>query len=340
MGFSAQPGHVGFKTQSVKGTYADPGSGGVFMRTTQGALAGTRTLMIPNPEIGGGRDISDALLGPVAFEGTYNFYARMDSLATLLQGGLGTAADSHVGTTPGTDLVGTHVITPTDGALPWLSVEEQIGNDFEHFRYTDVKVNTLHLEAAADGYLMGTVGMIGLQGTTVPGASMTAVPAWDSSPLMVGTNVTVSFGGNVLPGKAFTFDLNNNLENNDFRLGSLFLGDAIEKQRQFNATITQRPNDSSMWKQAVYGDPNATHAQGTVVKSNVSINCLTYEFIGNTVTVYSLTITAPKVAIEPFALAPTGQDAIQYDVTLDFLRPNPNVPICTVTVVNGRAVVA
>ena len=60
MGFVAQAGHVGFKTQTAKGTYLSPARSPPtracsFFRS--GALGGNRELLVPDPEIGGARDI-------------------------------------------------------------------------------------------------------------------------------------------------------------------------------------------------------------------------------------------------------------------------------------------
>lgn len=341
--FYSQGGSVGFKTQSVKGTYVNPGSGGVFTRITKGALTAVRDLMIPDPEIGGNRDVPDALMGPVKFAGQYDFYARMDSLATLLYGGFGVKSSSSTGS--GTTLVGTHVIKQIDGQagssnIPWLSVEENVGNGYEHYRYTDVKVNTLHLEADASGYLLGTVGMVGLTQLAVAGASATSSPTFDTSPLTVGTNITLSFGGVQLPARSFSLDLNNNLEDDDFRLGSLFLGDAVEKRRELTLGAKIRPSDNLLLRQALYGDSAATSPQGTVVKSAVGLTCSTYEFIGTTATVYSVTFAIGKAAIKPFAPAPSGDDAIEHDIEIEALRPDPAVDLLSCTVVNHQSVVA
>ena len=48
---------------------------------------------------------------------------------------------------------------------------------YEIFKYTDCKVNTLHLEADANGYLMGTVGMIGLDAGDHDGDGHSVSPA-------------------------------------------------------------------------------------------------------------------------------------------------------------------
>lgn len=336
MGFQSQGGHVGFRTQSSKGTYASPGSGGVFMRTRSGSLGGQRELLIPDPEIGGGRDLADAYLGPVAFSGEYEFYTRLDSIATLLQAALGTADTTNNSPVSGTH---THAITPTDSALPWLSIEEVIGNGYDRFLYTDGKVNTIHFEAEANGYLMGTVGIIALSQIAVPAGSVTAVPDFDTTPMIVGTNVTVSFNDLQLPAKSFSFDLSNNLEDDDFRLGSLFLGDAVEKRREFTLGATIRPDNHDLLRQALYGSSAATQAGGTVTKENVSLHAETYEVITGS-TVYSIDFEVPLAVIAPFEVNPSGDDVIEHDLEIRFLRPDPNDPIATITVINGQAAIS
>ena len=79
----------------------------------------------------------------------------LQALPTLLRGVLGSAGSA---TTTG---VSTHTITPLDSAtLPYLAIEENIGGSLETLQFTDAVVNTFHLEAEANGYLMGTAGII------------------------------------------------------------------------------------------------------------------------------------------------------------------------------------
>ena len=340
MGISSQPGHVGIKTQAAKGAYLDPGAvapnQGVFMYLRSGALGGNRELMIPDPEIGGHRDIPDANLGPISFSGEYDFYARMEALATLLKGALGGAS-----TTGSTVLGYTHTITGAD-TIPWLSVEEKIGNGFEVFKYTDAKINTLHLEADANGYLMGTAGLVALsQATTTATAS--GVQRRDTSSLLVGTSITVAWNAVSLPAKSFSLDINNNLEDDDFRLGSLFLGDITEKRREVTMGVTIRPNDAALWKTAMWGGPSATVPGGQVFKDDVLITVSSYEDIPGTTgpTVkYSATFTIPFAAIAPFSVTPSGDDVIEHDIEIRALRPVPATPIITAVVKNSYATVA
>lgn len=334
-GFTSQAGQVGLRTQDAAGAFSDPGAGGIFMKLRSGSLGPNRELLIPDPEIGGGRDTTDAYLGAVSWSGDYEFYARMNALPTLLAACFGT-----VDSAPGA-AGNVHTITPLDsGTLPFLSVEERIGSGLEIFKYTDAVVNTFHLEADANGYLMGTAGLIARR--QVAGGSATADPDWDNTPMVVGTNITVTYNGITLPAKSFSFDITNNFEDDDFRLGSFYLGDLVAKSREVTLGVSIRPSDSALWRQAVYGTPAATVPGGLTTKSPCVITMTTYEDIAGSVppTKSSLVLDVGDAIISPFGLEPSGDDIIENDLEIRALRPDPAEPILTATVTNGLAAVA
>lgn len=339
MGYLSQAGFVGFKTQAAKGTYMDPGAvapnQGVFVRTRSGALGGNRELLVPDPEIGGNRDIPDAQLGPISFSGEYDAYLRMESLAFMLKAVLGTADAPS-----GTALTGyTHTVTPSDTTLPWISVEEQIANQYMNFKYTDCKANTFHMEADSNGYLMGTLGMIGLTQAIQSTPTASGSQRVDTSPLIVGTNITIQWNGATLPAKSFSLDINNNLEDDDFRLGSLFLGDLVEKRREITMGCTIRPNDAALWKTAMWGGPTATVPLGQSFKDDAVITISSYEDIpgANAGVKYSATFTVPSAIIAPFSLDPSGDDVLEHDLEIRAVRPTPGTPILTAAVKNSYA---
>lgn len=337
MGFTSQSGQVGFRTQPTKGTYVDPGEAllGIFMRLKGGGLTGKRELIVPDPEIGGNRDIPDAYLGPIIFSGEYEFYARMESLATLMKAALGSAGSATAGV--GDALVGTHTFTPTD-AIPWLSIEEQVANSYEVFNYTDAKVNTLHLEVDAQGYVSGTVGIIALGQTSDETA--TVAPDWDTTPLLVSTNVTVTYDSALLPAKKWTIDINNNLEDNDFRLGSVFAADVTPKRREITMGVTIRPADSTLWKQATYGSGAASVAAGGAAEKNsIVISAPSYENIGTSIEKHLLEVTAADAAIAPFEVKPNGDDVLEHDIEIKLFRPDPAVAVIVPVIKNGLATV-
>lgn len=337
MGFSSQAGQVILKTQATPGVLdPDLATTGVAVKLRSGSLGTNRELLIPDPEIGAGRDVADAYLGAVSWSGDYEFYARLESLPTLLRAALGSATS----TAP----VGggnVHTVLPTDSAqLPFLSIEEAVGNGFEVYNYTDAVVNTLHLEADANGYLMGTVGLIGAR--QVAGAARTATPVWDNSPMIVGTNIGVTLGGISLPAKSFSIDINNNFEDDDFRLGSFYLGDLTPKRREVTASFNLRHANSALWRQAVYGTQAATLPGGLTTKSALSINCQTYEDIAGADpgTKGQLLLEFAKFMLTPFSVEASGDDILENDVEGQAVRPDTAQPITTVTVKNGRAAIA
>jgi hypothetical protein len=335
MGFSSQSGQVIFRTQSVAGTYnADTGASGVAMKTRGGSLGPNRELMIPDPEIGGGRDVPDASLGAVSWGGDYDFYARLQSLPTLLAGVLGGGGSV---TTTG---VTTHTIAAADTPPPYLSIEENIGGSFETYNYHDSVVNTLHLEVDANGYLMGTVGLIAAR--QLAGATKTVAPVWDNTPLIVGTNCTITYNAVSLPAKNFSLDINNNYEDDDFRLGSFYIGDLTPKRREVTASFGIRESSSALWRQSVYGTSGATTPGGLTTKSALVISCLSYEDIpaGTPSTKYTLTITIPQFALTPYSIDASGDDVIESDIDGQALRPNPATPLLTAVVKNGTPAIA
>jgi len=334
MGIQSQAGQLGFKKQSAEGTFATPDK---FMLYRGGSIAANRDLLIPDPEIGGGRDINAAYNGPVSYSGEFEFYARMEMLATLLGGAFGKVTSTAVGTGP--TQVGTHVITPDDTS-PWFSFEERVGTGVgsETFRYTDAKINSISLECEPDGYLQGTVGVLARKQTSGHAATVPAAGQLDVTPLLVGTNMTCTIGGlTTYITRSFQFDYNNNIEDDVFQLGSLYLADMTEKRREVTMGFTIRPTDLNLWKEATYGSSGASEAQaGAAVRKAMKVNIESYEFITGT-TVFSLEIDVPQAVMQPFAIEPSGDDVIEYDIEVQAIRPSTATPICTATVVNALA---
>lgn len=336
MGFSSQAGQVLFATQATAGVFpAGFGTAHTAMKLRSGSLGPNRDLLITDPEIGGGRDTVDAYLGAVSWSGDYEFYARLASLPTLLRACFGSAVS-----TADTPAVGAneHVITPLDAAtLPFLAVEENIGGTLETMQFTDAVVNTFHLEAEANGYLMGTAGLIARTG--LAGATKTAEPMWDDTPMIVGTNIVLTLGGITLPGKSFSLDVTNNFEDDDFRLGSFELGDLTAKAREVSGSVTIRPEDSALWRRAVLGTAASVSPGGIVTKEPLIITCETYEDIGVSATKSSISFEMPQIALEPFALEPSADDVIENDISWRGLRPAAATPVTEATIVNGEAAI-
>jgi hypothetical protein len=261
-------------------------------------------------------------------------------------------ATSLTGSTPGitvaTDTGGTtyvgaavHTFYPSDASsLPFLSIEERIGAGLEVFHYTDAVVNTLHFESDANGYLMGTAGIIARK--QVAGASpLDPSSYFDELPMVVGTNITVTYNAVSLPAKSFSFDLTNNFEDDDFRLGSFFVGDLTPKRREVTVGFTIRESDNATWRQATYGTSGATSVGGLTTKQELIITMATYESIpGTTPTLfYTMKIIIPKAILEPYTLSASGDDIIESDITMHAVRPNASTPLMRVEVTTAKTTV-
>lgn len=333
----SQEGQFGIRTQAAKGTYDDPGEldSGVFYNILSGTLAPQREFIVSDPEVGGTRDDKGAALTTVVSSGDIESYAYVEALNTLLKGCLGSSA-SVDGTT-----FWTHTATQLDsGELPWLSIEEAVGQDFEVFNHTDARVNTLGLSAEPNGYLMMTTGLAAI--TTTAGNTRTDLSQspgstnLDLSPLLVGPEIVISYDGASVCAKSFALDISNNMELDDFCLGKIDVDSFTPKRREVTSALSIRPEDSALWREAVFGSSGAT----APVAGGVDINQLIITMTSSTVVPggaepYSVTITVPNCFVEPYEVSPSGDDVIETDFTIRALRPASGTDLITVDVVSS-----
>jgi len=230
---------------------------------------------------------------------------------------------------------GVHTITPTDTAanLPWLSIEEAVAGDYEVFNYTDARVNTLNFNASADGYAQGTVGVIAK--TQTAGNTATTPVTFDPTPLVAGAEITVNWNAVDVAARDFSFDFNNNIEDDVFQLGAVGLSSLVPKRRELTMGFTLRPDlATDFWREATYGSAAATSpGSGATVKRAliVTMASSTLDPAGNP---YQIKITAPSATIKPFSIDPSGDDVVEHSFDIQLFRPAPGTPVVTVEVTN------
>jgi hypothetical protein len=338
MGYTSQSGTLIMGTQPTPGTFrGDLATTGTGMRHRTGTLAPTRTVLITDAEIGSGRDVTNAYLGSIKFAGDYQTYMRGQSIALFLKATLGLVSSVTTGT--GTALTGTHTITPTDsGQLPFVSIYERISNGLDRYQYTDCVANMLHLECGADAYAMANCSFIAKsQLAGVADIDPTAI--MDNGALTVGTNVTVSYGGVSVQAKNIILDINNNVDDTDFTLGSFYVADLTAKRRDIKGSFKLRDLDATFMHQATYGTTTANAAGGLTTKLPLVITFTSYEVIGTSVVPYSVQLTMPKVMFEPFSFAPNLDSILESDIKFQVLRPDNAQVAITAVVVNDKATV-
>lgn len=335
-GFSSQAGAIVVGTQTAEGTpNTTLATSGIGLRLTSGGLTINRELLVTDPEIGGGRDTSDAYLGAYNVSGEYDAYVRFNMLSFFLYHALGTKATAAVAGDAAT--VKKHTLTPVDsGTLPMFTVYERISSGLERFLYTDCVVNTLHLESDANGLMTMTVGIIG-KNASAGATNVDPTTVMDNTSLVVGTNISMTYGGVTIPGKSFSFDVNNNIEDDDYRMGQFTIGDVTAKSREVTASVRVRHVDASYMKQSTFGTAAATTAGGLTTKSQTVITCASYENVPTSTmnTKYGLVLTIPKALFNPFAFEPSGDDILESDLDMTAVRPSLASPIVTADVTNG-----
>lgn len=330
--YQSQLGQVGFARQSAVGAAATIATAAPtrWMKLRSSSVGGERDLMIPDPEIqgAGGRDVNKTYLGPVTYSGDYEFYGRSEALPLAIYGvfGGGGAVPTGSGTAGYT-----HVFTPAD-TLPAFTVEENLAGGFDAFRYVDTYFNSLHLEAAADGYLQGTLGVVARSQTAgvTPGT-----PAFDNTPLYVGSAITISLGGSSIPAESFSFDFTNNIESDHFVLGSSLVDVMTPKRRELTGNVTLRPTSNALFRQAVNGSSSATTPTGQPTVQQMVITCSTYEIItGATTQVYTTTLTLPEVVLTPFKPEASGDDTMSHSIDFQAVKVAA-ANIASLSVING-----
>lgn len=336
MGAQSQSGSIVLRTQSVPGTYnADTLTAGVGLLTKTGSLVSNRTVLMTDPEIGGGRDVTTAYLGSAMWNGTYAFYVRMEALKTLVAAAFGTTG------TPSTALgVTTQPFTPSDSStLPFLSIHEEISDALESYNYNDVVCNTFDITCAANALMDGTAGFVARN--QVAGATRGVATTIDNTPVVVATNINLTYNSVAMAAKSFTFAFTNNYDDTDFRLGSFFLGDLTPKRRGVTCQFTIRESSSALWRQATYGVSGATAVGGVTTQQALVITADTYEIIpGGGSSPYELKITIPKFMLDPYSLVASGDTIIESGLSGNGLRPALGTPISTVQIKSATATVA
>lgn len=338
MGVQSQNGHLLVVSQEDPDVYSDPGSAtrpGWLVPIKSGSVSPQRSLLIPDAEIGGNRDVSTASLGPVAFTGDLDMYARPRCMYPFVKSA--SMGWSQVGVDLGAVGSGTSDAGMGPVATPlYLSIEQAIGihGSYLTSKYFNVVCNSWTLDIQAAGLVEFSASMIG-QYELAGGTATTPLPIHldDSRVIPASGNPDPSVGGyaivtfspfrggvqTLLPVKTAKYTVNNNIEDNDFRLGSLYLAGLTPKRREVNGTIGIRPEDSSMWRQAMWGSPAATAPGGQPTYGRLAITIVGDKIPG---TAYCQTFSVSSVIVlAPFTLAPSGDDVVEQDVDFTAMFP-------------------
>ena len=279
MSYTAETGYVGLARQDVKGTFKDPTD---FMKVMSVELNPEGDKLIPDPEIGSISDIDSIHQGTYKISGSLESYVRPEAIGLLFWGALGTYAAS--GTLGNGAYL--HNFTPlASGSLPWLSIKKSISDDVQIFDYRDCKVNGFNIEVNSSEFCTSSFDIVGIH-DEVGDADTTS---YETAPLLVATKATINIGGELLSAKSCSIEYTNNLDSDDFRIGSRFLGDIAEKRRELDITMdVVLDSTSELYRKAFYGGASATEAGFDVHAESVDIILESPTNIGTSVIPYKI----------------------------------------------------
>lgn len=320
-------GYVVAKVQSAQGTFETPDT---FLSVLSGSMGANTELVIPDPEIKGsaGRWMSEADVGTINYGGGYEFYFRPNSGALMVLAAMGNDAVTALG-----GGAYRHTIT-VSGTNYWLSLQERIGLTIDTFDYTDAKCNSLTLSNDVNDYLKGEVDFLAI--TQSGGASAQEVSE-DTSPKFMSHVGVVELEDETLRTKTFSLEINNNLVDDDFFIGSRMLDDIVEGNQEFRGTLNIRPEDSDLYKKAVYGSADAEMPTNEIYQGSFSIEYTSPTLIAETAYPYRIKVEADNCNFEPFKYEPKNNDPIEHELNIVPFLPGDGTEIVTITIDNAIA---
>lgn len=332
--YAAQDGYIGFAKQLVQGSYVNPTE---YMKVLSAEFNPSDTKIMPDPEIGSGRDIDTVDQGGYKVAGTISTYIRQAAIVRLVIGALGGYAAS--GEQHGGEGDYLHVITPiSSGSLPWMSLERQISYAPSVIKAVDMKVNQWSLKASPNEYLTSDFELVGISDTYSPTPS---VPTFDTTPLVVGNGVTITFNGVTFSVKSLEMTLKNNLVDDDFRLGTRGLGDIAERRRELTLKmdVAFNPTDE-LYRKAFYGDAAASSAGYQIYTTNAVISFDTHETLSASGGNYRWTIELAEVVFMAAPVPTSGDSLVVVPLELLAIKGTGITNIIRVSVWNNKATYA
>jgi hypothetical protein len=291
MSYTSETGSLGLAIQAVKGAFTAPTD---YMKVQSIELNPEGEKIIPDVEIGSGSDITDVYQGTYKISGSIDSYVRPEAIGVLFYGALGKyTASGSLGS-------GAYLHNfIASGVLPWISVKKTVSDDIQVFNYTDCKVEGFQIDinasepATAKFDIVGISDAIGVAGNE----------NYETAPMLIATQATVTIGGVAVSAKKATLNYKNNLEADDFRVGSRFLGDITEKRREIDLSMDiVLDTTSKLYEKAFYGGAASTSATFTVYAERVDIEIQSATNIGTSSLPFKILLSIKNAT---FMAAPT-----------------------------------
>jgi hypothetical protein len=300
--FASELGHIGLSKEASSGLFANPSK---YLLVTSAEINPDTDLLIPDAEVGGGRDIVDGGVahGTIKWSGSLDYYLRPEAIGLLLLGATGAVVSSGIsGSAYG------HQFKMIDYLQP-LCIEQNVASTLDTLDYTDVKVNSFHIEASAGEFVTGSSEIVAI---AVTAGGVNHTPTFETAPVFTYAGGYVELEGAQISVKSFSFDVNNNLVDDDFRIGSRTLASLVEKRREVTASLEIAPSDNTLFRKSVFGSSTAAAASGSqqLYSGSLFLRLESPTSIPGSAVRYQMDINIPKAIFEASPLPQSGDDLV------------------------------
>lgn len=315
--YTAETGNVGLAIQTAQGTFREPTD---FMKVQSIEMNPDGDKIVPDVEIGSGSDVTDVHQGSYKIGGDIEAYVRPNAIGVLIYALMGKyLASGELNGGQGNYL---HNFWPiVSGSLPWLSVKKVISDNVQTYDYKDCKVNSMSLDLKAGEFASVKFGIIGISDSI----GTPAVASFESSPLLVATKATINMGPAAISVKNLTMDYNNNLVDDDYRIGSRFLGDISERRRSLSLKMDAvLDTTSELYKKAFYGSSSLSEAGFDVYADSVDIIMDSPTAIGTSSTTFKIVFQIKRAVFMTAPVPASGDSLVVIPLELKPVKSGSN----------------
>lgn len=327
--YTAETGYVGLAIQTAQGAFREPTD---YMKVLSIEMNPDGEKLVPEVEIGSGSDVTEVHQGSYRINGDLESYIRPEAIGVLFYALLGKyTASGELNGGQGNYL---HNFTPiVSGSLPWVSVKKVISDNIQTYNYRDNKVNSFNLELKAGEFANASFNLVGIADEIgTPG-----VASFETAPLLVATKATINMGPAALSAKNLSFEYNNNLVDDDYRIGSRFLGDISERRRDLEVTLdVVLDTTSELYRKSFYGGAALTSAGFDVYADSLDIVMDSPTVIGTSVTTYKILIQIKRCVFMSAPVPASGDDLVVIPLTLKPVKYLTN-NILEIHIWNGKS---
>jgi hypothetical protein len=299
MAYTAETGSVGLAIQPVKGTFTEPTD---FIKVTSVDLNPEGEKIVPDAEIGMDSFISDVYQGSYRIAGSLDAYVRPQAMGLLFYGALGKYTSS------GSLGNGAYMHNFTaSGTLPWLSIKKNVSTNIETFDYTDCKIEGFTLDINASEPCTASFDIVGISDKV----GSTPTPTYETAPILIASKATINIGGTAVSVKNCSIEYKNNLDNEDYRVGTRFLGDITEKRRDLDIKLDiVLDTTSKLYRKSFYGTASATTAGFDVYADRLDVIIDSPTVIGTSVLTHKILIQIKNCVFMAAPVPASGDDLV------------------------------